>query len=461
MRMLPPGVGELSLKSCAAMNVGDAFGGIALVFEPRGHEVEGDLNPLAGVRRTPFEGQLRAKPAVAGRTAFNDLQRAVLRLRCGGLSGVERDGRRAGERIIAGRSVRPTRIQRIGSVEAIRKENLAGRAIRGKPSVELTPQLSLFGVEPLLVRLPRFEFAGQVGVNDAIVWLHPFLDVERRVKKRLERIVILLRDRLELVVMTLRALDRQAEQAGADDLHRGFERVIAVGADLVRVAVALARAILAVAKEVSGFEQFDDPQRRGLTRLPAGQFIAGQLLANELIERFVVVQRADDIVAIAVGERTVAVGVEVAVRVGIARGIEPVLAPALAVARRIQVTFHHPSVSARLLVCHEARDLFRRWRQSGQDEGSAADERETIGLAPLRETGFLQPAGDETIDRVGRRCHLFDLGDRGAPKRLERPVRRCRRRIGLFPSQFTARHREEDAACSENCRGDEWQATHA
>src|SRR3954452_24198696 len=66
----------------------------------------------------------------------------------------------------------------------------------------------------------------------------------------LEAVVILVRDRLELVRVALRALDRQPQERRGDDLLARFERGVAIDAHLVGVAVTLAAAVLAVAQEM-------------------------------------------------------------------------------------------------------------------------------------------------------------------------------------------------------------------
>ena len=80
---------------------------------------------------------------------------------------------------------------------------------------------------------------------------------------------------------------------------------------------------------MSCFEQIDLVGCHGLTGTEAGELVATKLLADKLVERLVGVDRADDIITVAVGQRAIGVGTEVAVRIGIARGIEPVLSPTL------------------------------------------------------------------------------------------------------------------------------------
>src|SRR6185503_1183717 len=103
-----------------------------------------------------------------------------------------------------------------------------------------------------------FHLAREISVDGAVVRLDPFLDIKRGVEHGLKGVIVLLRDWLELVVVTLGALHRYTQQARGDNLHFRFERVIAIGAYLIRIAVAFARTVLSVPQVVSGLKQFDD-----------------------------------------------------------------------------------------------------------------------------------------------------------------------------------------------------------
>ena len=152
----------------------------------------------------------------------------------------------------------------------------------------------------------------------------------RRVVQRLDGrgedavqgIVILNRNRVELMVVTAGAGHRESEEGlGA--------RVDAFVDDVVRVVEALADG-----KEAE----------RGETRIvrgDAGDAVGSELLDDELVVRLIVVQRVDDVIAIgpSVGETVILeeavtlVDLEAA-GIGVAGGIEPVASPAFTVVGR-------------------------------------------------------------------------------------------------------------------------------
>ena len=85
-----------------------------------------------------------------------------------------------------------------------------------------------------------------------------------------------------------------------------------------------------------------NPEATFWSRVALGQQIAGQLLDRELVERKIAVERGDDPVAPR-PHHAMTVDV-VAVRVGVARGVEPGHGHALAVARRLQQRVDAPLV---------------------------------------------------------------------------------------------------------------------
>ena len=120
------------------------------------------------------------------------------------------------------------------------------------------------------------------------------------------------------------------------------------------------------------------------------QQVAGNLFPDKLVVRLVLVERINDIVAVAecvdVGE----VFVE-AIAVGIAGDVEPVATPFFAVMRRGQKPIDDPAECIRRFVSEEIGDFLHRWRKAGQVVGGPANESalgcgrcglELIGLKP-------------------------------------------------------------------------------
>ena len=132
---------------------------------------------------------------------------------------------------------------------------------------------------------------------------------------------LLLGDRVELVIVAARAAERQPEKCGAGGGHAVHDRLHAVLLEIDAAFIVARR----IAMEAGG-----DQLIHGRVR----QHVARDLFDRELVERHVVIQRIDDPVAIF---PDLARGVDgVAVGIGVARHIEPMPAPSLAVMRRSQ-----------------------------------------------------------------------------------------------------------------------------
>ena len=102
--------------------------------------------------------------------------------------------------------------------------------------------------------------------------------------------------------------------------------------------------------------------------------VAGQLLAQEPIVRLVVVEGADDVIAIAPGVLAVRVVLE-AVGLGEADDIQPVLAPVLAIVRAGEQALDQFLPGIRRAVGDERLDFGGRRRQAGEVEAETADQR--------------------------------------------------------------------------------------
>ena len=111
------------------------------------------------------------------------------------------------------------------------------------------------------------------------------LDIECRIKDRLELVVLFLGDRFELVVVALGALEGQSQQRRADDLDRPLEYGVLVDADLVGVAITFTGAVLAIAQEMGRDELPDDRRCRARAATIARQLITGELFTDNLVQR--------------------------------------------------------------------------------------------------------------------------------------------------------------------------------
>ncbi len=174
-------------------------------------------------------------------------------------------------------------------------------------------------------------------------------------EEREQPVIILLGDRVDLVVVAAGAVDRQAEERPGRwwrRCRRGRRNTPARGRSARRPRCR------------GGSNRW----RSDASASPSGKLVAGELLADEAVVRLVVVERADDVVAVAPGARLGVVAL-VAVGLGEADEVEPVPAPLLAVARRGEQAVDEPFVGVGRRVGQERLDLGGRRRQAGQVVG--------------------------------------------------------------------------------------------
>ena len=136
------------------------------------------------------------------------------------------------------------------------------------------------------------------------------------------------------------------------------------------------------------------------------QQVARQLLGGELVERHVAVQGVDHPVAV-LPDRARAVNA-VAVGVGVAGGVEPVLAPPLAVVRAGEQAVDLLLVGVGGPVIQELVQFLRSRRQAGQVQADAAQERGLWRFGRRLDPFLFESREDEPVDRVaapGRVAH--------------------------------------------------------
>ena len=228
-------------------------------------------------------------------------------------------------------------------------------AVGRAPQLHLQPALLLFERRRFQFPLRLFFLTGE----------HDVIRLGLR-EVGFETVVVGLAEGVELVIVTARAADGHAEERGADDVgHLGEDFVVGTGD--VLIAGVFAQRTEAV--EAAGHEH------GGILRV---DFVAGELLFDEVGVRLVGVEALDHVIAIAPGVGPVHV-VLIAVGLGEAHDIEPVAAPLFAVVRRSEEAIHDFLPGLGRLVAHEGIDFLGGGRETGEIESDAADQRGAIG----------------------------------------------------------------------------------
>ncbi len=137
------------------------------------------------------------------------------------------------------------------------------------------------------------------------------------------------------------------------------------------------------------------------------QLVAGQLLHDELVERLVSIESANHVIAIAEGLGPGNVLLVKALRVCVARHVEPVASPTLAVVRRGQQAIDEPFVGVGRLVGQKRVDSSGFGRQPQQIERQAADQRPLVRIGREGELFRFERGAEQRVDRradaIGRR----------------------------------------------------------
>ena len=240
----------------------------------------------------------------------------------------------------------------------------------------------------------------------------------RAFENPVERVVVLRRDRIVLVIVAACAADREAEQGATDRVdHVGEVEVLKRGGRTVAVALA-DREKARRRDEVGVLAQLAFAiGARGVVVLLRDD-VAGDLLPHELVKGLVAPEGVDDPVAILACLADGVVGA-VAGRVGVARNVEPVTSPALTVRARFEKTIDERRERVRGIVGEVGADLFRRRRQPGEVEGDATDQCSLVGELHRGEALAGIRRRDEGVDRM---CALATSAWRVGPNdRAERP----------------------------------------
>ena len=154
-----------------------------------------------------------------------------------------------------------------------------------------------------------------------------------------------------------------------------------------------------------------------------GQFIAGDLLADELVVGLVLIEGADHVVPVAPCFAFFSVPL-VAIALGKADDIQPVAPPPLSIARTGQQRLDLPRPSLRRRIAFEGRDLLGgRW-QPHQIDMEPPQEFPRAGLRTQAQRSRSQTVPDKGIDGMVT-GHTDDSRNRRRGQRLERPPVLC------------------------------------
>lgn len=286
-------------------------------------------------------------------------------------------------------------------------------------------------LEALLLRRCRHEDERLVrAVEVRVLRIEPrLLD---RVEERVEGEEVLLRDRVELVIMATSAPHGQPEEDGArrrDPVHGVLDQVL-----LRDRAPFVSRHVVPV-----------EPAGDLLRHLRVGEQVPRELLRHELVERHVRPVRIQHPVA-PQPHLTPRVHVDPA-GVRVARLIQPRRRQALRAPREVRLLRRQlvdpPLVRVRALVGEEGVHLLGRRREARDIQERAPDQRGAVRVRRRLDVLGLEARQHEPVDRVPRPRLVLDGRWRRAHRRDERPVRLVDRAFGdPTPEQLTLLRRE-------------------
>ena len=220
-------------------------------------------------------------------------------------------------------------------------------------------------------------------------------------------VIVALADRVELVVVALGALHRQAQHGLADRVH-AVEH--GLHAELFRIGPAL----------LVDHRVAQEARRNALLLRGARQQVARDLLDDEPVIGHVRVERVND--PVAVEPDLARLVLFKAVRVGVARGVKPDAAPALAVVRRCQQAPCQAVVSVGSRVLQVTLDLRKRWGQPGQVKAQPSNQCLPAGARRRLQPFALELGQHEAVNRTRGFVALLQPGRLGSGGRGECPV---------------------------------------
>ncbi len=177
-----------------------------------------------------------------------------------------------------------------------------------------------------------------------------------------------------------------------------------------------------VIQEPASERQEPECSQRALI-IAEGQAVGGNLLDDELVVGQIVVERANDVIAVSIGIGIAPLFLEnISLGVGIACDVEPISGPSLAVVRRIQQSFHDPGKGLRRLIGQKVANFVGGRRQANQIEGRPANQRPFIRGRVRRDLLCSEPRQDECVDGRLNPPFAGDLGQIWTFYRLKGPM---------------------------------------
>ena len=269
----------------------------------------------------------------------------------------------------------------------------------GPAGLACRQQFLRFGFHGLGQVILRGDYLGALGVegcHGTVEGLLFFLGHDRppavhdAFESGAEAVVVLGRDGVEFMIMTAGAIDGETEEGAAGGGDHIIQRG---GTDVLCGDGVLIADIVIGAGDQEGAPDFDGG-------LVLADDVAGEMLAHELVEGLVIVQRTDDVVAEGIEVIDDKVAFE-AVTLAEADDVEPVATPMLAVARggeqAVDQCFGRLA-GIGLVGGDEGVDLGLGGRKTGQVIAEPADERLWLGGRAARQFLLGQLGVDETVD---------------------------------------------------------------
>jgi len=165
--------------------------------------------------------------------------------------------------------------------------------------------------------------------------------------------------------------------------------------------------------------------------LPRTPLVASELLEQEAVIGFVIVEGANDVIAVTPGIVAVRVVLET-IGLGKADNVEPVLAPVLPIVRIGEQALDQILPGVRGAVGDERRNLGGRRRQTHKVEADTADEGCAIRRRRRLKTFFFQTSENEGVERRYGPiliCRLAEFWNCGMCARTKGPMAAFQRRV--------------------------------